>query len=50
VGKGIRLLLEEITLASYAMKGAGREPDVPRLQRPLSAFNFHSVKYLVIGG
>jgi hypothetical protein len=26
--------VEEITLATYAMKGA-EEPDVPRLQRPL---------------
>ena len=27
--------VEEITLATYAMKGAKLEPDVPRLQRPL---------------
>ena len=27
--------VEEITLATYAMKGAELEPDVPRLQRPL---------------
>jgi hypothetical protein len=27
--------VEEITLATYAMKGAEPEPDVPRLQRPL---------------
>jgi hypothetical protein len=27
--------VEEITLATYAMKGVEPEPDVPRLQRPL---------------
>jgi hypothetical protein len=30
--------VEQLTLATYAMKGAKLEPDVPRLQRPLVRF------------
>jgi len=41
--------VEEMILAAYALKGWEIAPDVPRLQRPLSAFHAHGVRYLVVG-
>jgi hypothetical protein len=35
---------------AYALKGWEIEPDVPRLQRPLSASHARGVKYVVVGG
>ena len=42
--------VEEMIQTAYALKGWELEPDVPRLQRPLSVFQSHGVKYLVVGG
>jgi hypothetical protein len=42
--------VEEMIETAYALKGWKIEPDVPRLQRPLSAFQSHCVKYLIVGG
>ena len=42
--------VEEMIQTAYELKGCKMEPDVLRLQRPLSAFHAHGVKYLIVGG